>query len=331
MHRIPTGEKEFPGRSLVSQLRSYFEAASGVAPHERRLGVEVETLFLRRPSKPLTVDDAERVFLVLERQGWEQRHDPKDVGRALHRGAFTLKPEVGAGNIELISPPRPVDQLAPLIDDVHAQLALLYTAAEEAGATPIFAPHDGFGEVDNILLQNERDRKWLSVDGRAALCRLGHIASVHLTVDLVSIDEGFAFIRELNALARERGWPPAPVLETWTRYLESSHRNYHPRRFGEAPESFEAYLALLERFKVVVDRAPDGHLIHHEHPVAFADYDGDVDLDTFLGTVWFHTRLRRLAGQLALEVRFVPRGSDGALRENLRAVMACLKRVDSAI
>ncbi|MGM0556725.1 MAG: hypothetical protein ACQEVA_10145, partial [Myxococcota bacterium] len=84
--------------------------------------------------------------------------------------------------------------------------------------------------------------------------------------------------------------------------------------------------SLLEQFQVVVDRAPDGRLIHHEHPVAFAEYDGDVDVTTFLGTVWFHTRLRRLGDQLALEVRFVPRGSDGALRDDLRAVVACMEK-----
>ncbi len=316
----------------MSELAAYFEAARGVEPRERRAGIEVETLFIdAEESRPLTAAQAVAVFGSLEGQGWEQRQDIKDVGRALHRGGFAIKPEVGAGNIELISPPRPVGEFEALVEDVRVRLEMLYGAASEAGARPVFGPYDGFGEVDNIVLQNERDRKWSMADGRAALSRLGHIASVHLTVDLSSIEEGFACIRELNALARRESWPPEPVLDTWARYLEDSHRTYHPRRFGEAPESFDEYIALLERFQVVVDRAPDGQLIYHETPVTLADHDGVIDVPTFLGSVWFHTRLRRLGGQLALEVRFVPRGHDDGLAADLSDVMECLERARSHV
>jgi hypothetical protein len=174
------------------------------------------------------------------------------------------------------------------------------------------------------VLDNERDRQWAEVDGRRALRGLGHIASLHLTADLTSIDEGFEFIRQLNALARRRSWPPAPIRQTWTTYLERSQATYDPRRFGEAPESFDRYVALLESFSVVVDRGTDGGLVRPSHAAPkLAEVGPAVDLPTFLGTVWLHTRLRRINGALALEVRFVPRGDDQALRDDLQAGKRC--------
>lgn len=122
-----------------------------------------------------------------------------------------------------------------------------------------------------------------------------------------------------------RGWPPEPIRQTWRRYLTGSRATYDPRRFGEAPETYPAYLALLESFRVVVDRAADGSLVEPPGQAPpLGEAGPDVDLPTFLGTVWLHTRLKRLGGALALEIRFIPRGDDDALRRDVMAVVDCI-------
>jgi hypothetical protein len=308
----------------LGDLAAYFETATCVDPKRRRVGVEVETLFVGGDGEPLGPVSAEGVFAALISRGWQRGEDSKVGGRELTNGDFALKPEVGAGNLEIISPARPVDELDTLLDDVLAHLEDLYAAAADIGAAPVAAPHDGHPDVDNIILDNERDRQWVDIDGREALRELAHIASVHVTVDLCSIDEGFAFIRELNDLARERDWPPELVRASWQRYLQRSRCNYAAERFGQAPESFASYLELLRGFRVVVDRGPDGQLRRREEPPRLADVESDVDLPTFLGTVWLDTRLRRMNDTLALEARFVPRTTDEALRHDVGAVLDCM-------
>gem|GEM_PF-2583826 len=310
----------------MTELASHFETAKTVEPRDRRLGIEVETLFLGDDDHPLTCEKADAVFTELERRGWKPNEDEKSRGRELRRGDFSLKPEVGAGNLELISPPRFIRERDALVDDLLARLDDVYAAAAEVGARPVFGEYDGHRDVDNILLDNERDRRWTQVDGRDALKVLGHIASVHVTLDLCSLDEGFALIGALNELARERGWPPESVTSTWEHYFERSRCEYAPNRFGEAPDNFEAYLELLRSFKVVVDRTSDGELTVPEGDLRrFGDVESDVHLPTFLGTVWLNTRLRRIGDTLALEVRFIPRSTDAALREDIGAVLRCLE------
>jgi hypothetical protein len=293
-----------------------------VESRDRRVGVEVETLFLDDDDHPLTCEKADAVFGTLEQRGWQCLEDQKSGGRALRKGDFSIKPEVGAGNLEVISPPRIVRERDGLVDELLARLDDLYAAAAEVGAQPVFAAYDGHRDVDNILLDNERDRRWTQVDGRDALKVLGHIASVHVTLDLCSIDEGFRLIRALNELGRERGWPPESVASTWAHYFARSRCDYAPERFGEAPETFDAYLELLRGFKVVVDRASDGQLIVPDGDLRrFGDVESDVHLPTFLGTVWLNTRLRRIGDTLALEVRFIPRSTDAVLRDDIDAVV----------
>jgi hypothetical protein len=307
----------------VTDLESYFTEARGVEASERRVGIEVETLFVDGHDVPLSPSSAEEVFVALGERGWSAGEDEATGGREWRRGGFVIKPEVGAGNLELISPPRSIGLLDSLLDDVGDHLDSLYSAAEAVGARPVFDAHDGAPQIDNIILDNERDRRWAAIDGREALRELAHIASVHVTFGLRSIDEGFACIRELEDLASARGWPPGPTRASWARYLERSRCTYAPERFGPAPESFDEYLDLLRGFRVVVDRDADGGLTRFESPPRLGEVEGEVDLATFLGTVWLYTRLRRLGGELALEVRFVPRGSDEALRDDVRAVLSC--------
>lgn len=289
------------------------------------MGIEVETLFLGDDDHPLTCEKADAVFTELQRRGWDSREDEKSRGRELQRGEFSIKPEVGAGNLEVISPPRLVRERDGLVDDLLARLDDLYAAAAEVGAQPVFAAYDGHRDVDNILLDNERDRRWTRVDGRDALKVLGHIASVHVTLDLCSIDEGFGLIRAFNELGRERGWPPESVTSTWEDYFGRSRCDYASDRFGEAPETYGAYLELLRGFKVVVDRTSDGQLIVPDGDLRrFGDVESDVHLPTFLGTVWLNTRLRRIGDTLALEVRFIPRSTDAKLRDDIDAVLRCV-------
>jgi hypothetical protein len=306
----------------LTELASHFETAETVQPRDRRVGIEVETLFLGDDDHPLTSEKADGVFTELEQRGWDSREDEKSRGRELQRGEFSIKPEVGAGNLEVISPPRLVRERDGLVDDLLARLDDLYAAAAAVGAQPVFAAYDGHRDVDNILLDNERDRRWTQVDGRDALKVLGHIASVHVTLDLRSIDEGFGLIRALNELARDRGWPPESVSSTWEHYFARSRCDYASDRFGEAPETYKAYLELLRGFKVVVDRASDGQLIVPDGDLRrFGEVESDVHLPTFLGTVWLNTRLRRIGDTLALEVRFIPRSTDAELRDDIDAVV----------
>lgn len=302
----------------MGRLRQYFESAQTSDPAERRIGFEVETLFVDGAGEPLSEAQGRQVFDACVDGGWSAGEE----GWELRRDGFLITPEVGAGNIELITPPRAIDDVDRLVDETLDELKEVYRAAADHDAHPVFEPYDGFQHVDNVLLPDERDRKWASVDGRDALTFLGHIASVHVTVDLASIAEGFAWTAAVNAFADERGWPAPETERIWSDYLEASRVDYETGRAGPAPESFEAYLSALRSYVVVMDREDDGGL-HRltPDPPRLADLEASVDLPTFLGTVWFHTRLRVLGERLVLEIRAFPRRSDTEWVEDVRDLL----------
>jgi hypothetical protein len=307
----------------VGDLRHYFESANRRTQAARRFGMEVETLFVDSEGAPLDEQRSRAIFSELEARGWTARGPEGDW--ELHRDGFTIKPEVGAGNIELITPPRPAVDPRILIDQTVDRLARIYDAAETCGARPVFDGYDGHPGVDNILMCNERDEKWVGVDGAEALKSLCHIASVHLTVDLAGIDEAFELVARANAFARERDWPDSRTTEVWSHYLQTSRVDYDPRRVGPAPESFSEYLALLRSFRVVMDSNDDGTLRRTgPDPPRLADVESTTDLPLFLGTVWLHTRLRVLNDQLALEVRTLPRRTDDQLVHDAEALLDAL-------
>lgn len=310
----------------VGALREYFEGAELVSPEARQGGVEVETLFVDEQGRPLDVERAEQIFEAMVERGWSPAGDGALLQVGVCRDGFRIIPEVGAGNLELISPPAPVAQFDDQLQRVEEGLVELRQAAASRGAHPVEASYDGYSEIDNVVLGEERDRRWAEVDGIEALKYLGHISSVHVTLGLSSIDEAFRFIGAMNRLAEERGWPVRPVEAIWRRYLEESRFDYDPRRFGPAPEGFEAYLAQIEQFRVVMDTGDEGELVEMTPGAPrLREVASTCNLPMFLGTVWFHTRLKVIDGQLGLEVRFIPRREDAALAGDVREVLERLE------
>ena len=309
----------------MGRLRQFFEGAETTDASVRRVGLEVETLFIDASGEPLDEAQGRGVFAALRESGWRPDGDGPSARWDLRREGFLITPEVGAGNIEMITPPRQVRAVDRLVDETADRLEALYEAAKAERARPIFGAYDGAQHVDNILLPDERDHKWAQVDGRPALKHLGHIASVHVTLDVASLEEAFDWTAAVNDLARDRGWPAAETERVWSDYLTASRVDYDPGRAGPAPESFDAYIEKLQSFHVVMDRTESGELRRlGPDPPRLADIEATVDLPTFLRTVWLQTRLRVIEGRLALEVRVVPRRSDEALARDVRELLDTL-------
>ena len=76
-----------------------------------------------------------------------------------------------------------------------------------------------------MIIPDKRDRVWLDLDG-PALFYLGHIAAIHINIDLVSIEEGEKWINKLNLFYEEAKWPAKENLLFWKKYIDESRVGY---------------------------------------------------------------------------------------------------------
>ncbi len=300
----------------MKRLIDYFARAVTGRPDKRRCGFEVETLFVDRAGRPIDRLTSQAIFHALaEKEGWTvTKTTAQNEIVLLEQAGWSLSYELGWNNLELATPAS-ASRLADNWDATRQRLLQLYRAARSLGARPLFHPFDRHLNVDTLMLPDQRDQIWIRLDGRDALQPLGHFSSVHLNLDLVSIEEGLELISRLDtSYFPRRIVPDNPIVwrhdQIWRTYVRESLAGYEPDRYGyPIAGSLESYCGKIATFKVVMNRLADGSLALVENPKPFGQTP-DINIDLFLRSVWWYARLRVRNGQLVLEVRNIPRFDD---------------------
>ena len=299
------------GSQAVERLRNYFLGARTCEPWSRRVGLEVETLFVDgRTAEPIGWPTSQAILRRLAAApGWRTGAIHGDLVTELGRGGTALKYDTGWNIFELITEPYRLSDHARLFADATLCLAELYEAAGQSGARPLATHSDGC-RSDTVAPCGPSYELSRRLNG-PSIRYLAHIASVHYNFDLCSVDEGMAWIAALAALYERRQWPPAEAQACWREFLAEADAGYEKRRFGAPPVTFRDYVAELAGFKVFVAPSDGGPRL--VQPPRRLDQGFPDDHDLFVKFVWWWSRLRVRGGQLVLEARAVPRADDGAL------------------
>lgn len=264
-------------------LHDYFTRGTDKTKTGSMVGMEVETDFVFENGKPITTEVAGKLLQ-------ETKLRPTGVRQSL---------ELGRQKIEIAISPQPNPALA--LEAMQEGLDWLYRQAAQFGARPLFEP-EIHSDDELLWVQEERDAIWVNLDGREALEQLCRCSSVQFTVD-VHPENAIAILNRLHA-ARLQEVDYAPNHRRWLNYINLSRANYRPDRYG-GPEWFsdlDDYVAKLEIHEVVM---------HKGQPICGqASQVPDLDIDLYLRSIWWHYRLRRYGGSLAVEIRPFSRRED---------------------
>ncbi|MFC1787886.1 hypothetical protein ACFLZY_01560 [Patescibacteria group bacterium] len=301
----------------MKRLFDFFHNAKGCHPNKRRVGLEIETLFIDKNGLPISFPLSQAIFVSLAKTGdWKIAKEKNGViTHLVNPGSdFELFYELGWNNFELTTPTWLIEEIA--WGEILANLDQLYSTAETLGAYPVFSFTDDCLLHDTLALPDKRDHIWAELDGRQALRVLGHIATVHFNLDLVSLDQGMDYIRQINGYySRAKSDPTSHQHdEIWMSYIRNSKAQYETDRYGFAPDySSYHYFRRLSELKVVMT-CQNNKLKLCRLARPFSQTEA-VNLDLFLRSVWWHSRLRVRGGTLVLELRNNLRGADEMIEE----------------
>ncbi len=303
----------------MKRLIKYFQQAKTTKSSKRTLGLEIETLFISK-GQPISMKISQAIMSeLIQKFLWNENTKTNRIITNIEKDGFNIIYDLGWNLFELTSPPYLLSQHKKLIQKCEEKLQELYRCASKYGAEPIFGPFDGFHNK-TLIIPDKRDEIWLKLDG-PVLKELGHIASVHYNLSLSSIAEGMRLIKNINTLYRKLNIPPESVRQAWEKYIKNSWAKYEIDRYAVPPETFDQYCYKLSRFKVVMN-IKKNKLIR-EKGEAFYTLD-EVDIDLFLRSVWWWTRLRKRNGKLILEIRGFPRQSDKNIQDDLKLIKSFL-------
>jgi hypothetical protein len=214
--------------------------------------------------------------------------------------------ELGRHNIELSTrPTRPENVVATVYD----RLEQIYCAAKTAGCEPFFEPILQTDE-DLLVIPDERDATWLELDGREALVCLARTSSVQFTFS-VSHNDAIPILNRLGWRI-EQFLQDYPQDEIWKGYIAGSKAGYQSDRYG-GPLLFDElkdYCICLAQHSVV-----SGPCL-----TPYSDVD-NLNIPLFLRSIWWYFRLKRYNNDLCIEVRPMPRRSDGHIRRQFETVL----------
>ena len=289
----------------MERIKKYFENVETCQISDRRIGIETESLAVNKWNrKPISLDTSQRMMRrLIEEYGYKIIEEKNNLITRVEKGGFEIFYELGWNNFELITPPFLIDDINALSSEHDRALQELNFVGESSGVETLNTSWDGY-YLNSLVMPDKRDEIWLKLDG-PALYPLGHIASIHLNIDLVSIDEGMKWIKILNDYFRKVQWPANKNEEIWKRYLALSMAEYEKTRYGQPPENFSDYCRKLSEYKVVMNRS-NGEL-EIMKPVKSFTETANVDFDLFIRSVWWWSRLRVRNGKLVLEIRDIPR------------------------
>lgn len=291
----------------MKRLLNYFRDTRQAGSITDRIGMEVETSFVDREDKPISVQSSQQILKSLPWQAAVTKGSlitelqASDGSRILY--------ELGRQNLELSLAPYPRNQV---ITKGKEFLGQLYSAAESAGAFPYFGPILDT-EDDLLMIPDKRDSTWLKLDGRPALNLLTKCSSVQFTLETSEQNATQYLNKLLSHLPEFLSNYPQDAL--WRKYIAESNAGYREDRYG-GPSSFnslEDYCAQLFKHDIVSKTGliPQSEL-------------DDYDINLFIRSVWWYFRLRRYNNNLCIEVRPLPRRKDSDLEYQLEQVLNCL-------
>lgn len=351
-----------------TNFRSWFETAEQkmvqlkANGHQRQIGFEIERLFADTATgKPITRDQSQLMHLTLAsalRPGLspqgihlvleEVRNGTivksKITGNEHHAGGILFF-ELGWNNWEFSTETWDLDPQSlgrthrgpvPCLTTTLNTLRVISDTLLHIGVVDLEKPFDGFADCDTLIMPDQRDEIWLELDGDV-LRVLGHIASVHINIDVFSLKEAFEFITRLNRLNECMNWPPPEVCGIWDQYIRESRAGYEPGRYGPSPETWKEYIDQISQYKLVMLKMKlesGSHLMIARPPLTktmfqpLHDYRAqslsEEELDLFTRSVWWWNRLRVRNNKLVLEIRAIPRGSNKDMEEHVGVVLSAL-------
>jgi hypothetical protein len=304
----------------MHDLESYFLSTTTFSQHERCFGIEIETLvcdsLTKRPISRLT---SQQMMSSLVARGWSVVLTRNDLISEIQKSNMRLRYDCGWNMFELITPAMRVADAAGLFADLNCTMREFNEVTAELGAFPLQSYYDG-DTSDTQLLATRLDELYVPLNG-AAIVHLCHVAAVHFNFDVRTVDEGFSWIRRLNAFYSRMQWPPPESRAAWHRFIDESIANYEMDRYGPPPESLKEFCAKLGSFRVYVDFVGDDwQLVQPARP--FVER-GANNMDMFVSYVWWWSRFRIRNGRLTLELRAPPRTKDS----DVEATFGVLRQV----
>lgn len=293
---------------IIKRLMEYFRNTNPVKSIKDQIGMEVETSFISKKSgKPISVACSQKILKSLP---WDCVATKNGLLTTLQTpDGSRIQYELGRQNLELSLAPYPADQV---VAKGRGILDQIYKAGEKAGAIPFFGSVLDTKE-DLLMIPDERDATWLTLDGRSTLNLLAKCTAVQFTVGTSFRQAPMDLTKLQNALPAFLGNYPQEQL--WRQYIAQSTANYRADRYGSQWDitSVEDYCAQLIKHNVVCGTK----LIPH-------DEVENLDINLFLRSVWWYFRLRRYDKNLCIEVRPLPRQNDTALSDQLQFVLDTL-------
>lgn len=313
----------------MNSLAEHFRRALTCTPKQRKIGLEVESLVVQKDGRPITVGESQGIMHVLVACGWKIVEEKTTTGEIMPERlivrieceGFAIIYELGWNNFELMTPVFAVSEAHTLLAQTRQHLEAFAAAVTSLGLEVLYKPYDGHGDMNTLMLPDERDQIWIALDGDV-LTVLGHIASVHLNIDICSVEEGMAFARGFLELCEKRSWPAPESAPLWARYLAESLAGYDHDRYGPPPLMFEAYCKRLAQMPVVMHRT-DARLLIPDPQRPFSEME-NVDLDLFHRSVWWRARFRVRNGRLVMELRDIPRRTDDQMENDVSTVLVHL-------
>ncbi len=313
----------------MERLLNYFQSASLCPKDQRKLGIEIETLFINKQNKkPISLETSQNIFSALVAKGWKivSKSETGFITGISLANKWFLGVDLGWNNFELTTPA--TEETEFCWEELAEVLRMIYSVADKFGAEPLFSPYDGCCDINTLMLPDKRDQIWIELDGQEPLQVLGHIACVHFNIDLTSIEEGMNWINKLNLLFYAKIITPKNPLvwqhnQIWWYYIRKSFAKYESERYGYPPVgSISDYCLILSLLKVVMNKK--GNNIYKCNPPFAFMYTPDPDIDLFLRSVWWYSRLRVRNGKLTIEIRNVPRFQDRDIKKHFNIIKEIL-------
>jgi hypothetical protein len=304
-------------------IQRYFDSAIKTSTYGRHIGVEIETLAVDACNRlPISIVQSQRIIQTLIAQyEWKPIAVFQGVCGAICKHDFIVNYDLGANLFELNTPPVPMREANALLRDIYARQGELYSCMRRCGSEPLFEHHDGHSS-HTLIESTPMDRLYWQLNG-PALGYLAHIAAVHISIDLQSIEEGMDWIGRLEAHWRNKGWPLPESQSHWKKFVEESWAMHELARYGSPPLEWDRYMDLLASLKAYFKADLDGvFLLQPPQPLYEVP---DADLELFVSYVWWWTRLRVRNSKLVLELRAIPRGNDEDLLSALEDIRSLLQ------
>ena len=158
---------------------SYF--SDGLVPFGNTVGAEIETSHTTRDGIPARVHDSQCIFEHLLQQGWRIAAKKGPIISCVDDAMGNrIMYELGSQNIEVATAPTTPERL---LEQCKIPLTELYRAAVQAHVMPRFQPILETDE-NTLLITDDRDAVWVTLDGMDALKLLSTIASVQFTIEV---------------------------------------------------------------------------------------------------------------------------------------------------